>query len=70
MRRLGYTERPADTAYGFFYNDYQDYPYSSLNCSPLAEGDRLYAGDGGVFAFGDAVFAGSTIGVLVPGWKC
>ena len=37
MRKLGYTERPADTAYGFFYNDYQDYLSNKLKS--MAEWD-------------------------------
>jgi serine/threonine-protein kinase len=41
VRKLGYTERPADTAYGFFYNDYQDYLSNKLKS--MAEWDRTYA---------------------------
>src|SRR5580704_6204285 len=41
VRKLGYTERPADAAYGFFYNDYQDYLENKLKS--MAEWDRAYA---------------------------
>lgn len=41
MRKFGYTERPADTAYGFFYNEYQDYLGNKLKS--MAEWDRTYA---------------------------
>jgi hypothetical protein len=41
IRKLGYTERPADAAYGFFYNDYQDYLENKLKS--MAEWDRAYA---------------------------
>jgi len=41
MRKLGYIERPADTAYGFSYNDYQD--YLSTKLKSMAEWDRTYS---------------------------
>ena len=41
IRKLGYTERPADAAYGFYYTDYQDYLAKKLKS--MAEWDRTYA---------------------------
>jgi serine/threonine-protein kinase len=42
MRKIGYTDRPADTAYGFFYNDYQDH-LNSKKLKSMAEWDRTYS---------------------------